>query len=162
MLASPQRFFVWTPLAAIAIAGLAILALRAGPPVRRVAACALLMVAAQIYVSGSVESWTVAGAFGQRRFVRADPADDRPGGGARGRVVVEGAGGDRDGALRVVERRAHRAVRLRPHEPSRLGDLRKNAYDAFVTVPRMIPDLAGRYLFDHESFYRRDDERHLP
>ena len=27
------------------------------------------MVAVQIYVSGSVESWTVAGAFGQRRFV---------------------------------------------------------------------------------------------
>ena len=27
------------------------------------------MVALQIYVSGSVESWTVAGAFGQRRFV---------------------------------------------------------------------------------------------
>ena len=30
---------------------------------------ALLMVALQIYVGGSVESWTVAGAFGQRRFV---------------------------------------------------------------------------------------------
>ena len=29
----------------------------------------LLMVAAQVYVSGAVESWTVAGAFGQRRFV---------------------------------------------------------------------------------------------
>ena len=27
------------------------------------------MVALQIYISGSVESWTVAGAFGQRRFV---------------------------------------------------------------------------------------------
>ena len=38
----------------------------------------------------------------------------------------------------------------------------QNAYDAFVTVPRMIPDLAGRYLFDRGSFYRRDDERHLP
>ena len=29
----------------------------------------LLMVALQVYVSGAVESWTVAGAFGQRRFV---------------------------------------------------------------------------------------------
>ena len=27
------------------------------------------MVALQIYVGGSVESWTVAGAFGQRRFI---------------------------------------------------------------------------------------------
>ena len=27
------------------------------------------MVAFQVYVSGAVESWTVAGAFGQRRFV---------------------------------------------------------------------------------------------
>ena len=27
------------------------------------------MVALQVYVGGSVESWTVAGAFGQRRFV---------------------------------------------------------------------------------------------
>ena len=27
------------------------------------------MVASQVYVAGSVESWTVAGAFGQRRFV---------------------------------------------------------------------------------------------
>ena len=29
----------------------------------------LLMVASQVYVAGSVASWTVAGAFGQRRFV---------------------------------------------------------------------------------------------
>ena len=27
------------------------------------------MVALQVYVGGSVESWTVAGAFGQRRFI---------------------------------------------------------------------------------------------
>ena len=27
------------------------------------------MVAAQIYVNGSIETWTQAGAFGQRRFV---------------------------------------------------------------------------------------------
>ena len=33
------------------------------------ALCLLLAVGSQIYVAGSVESWTVAGAFGQRRFV---------------------------------------------------------------------------------------------
>ena len=30
----------------------------------------------------------------------------------------------------------------------------KNAYDAFVTLPRMAPGLAYRYLFDRASFYR--------
>ena len=31
------------------------------------------MVALQVYIGGSVESWTVAGAFGQRRFVALTP-----------------------------------------------------------------------------------------
>ena len=31
------------------------------------------MIAAQVYSAGSVESWTVAGAFGQRRFVAITP-----------------------------------------------------------------------------------------
>jgi hypothetical protein len=29
-----------------------------------------------------------------------------------------------------------------------------NAYHAFVTLPRTAPDLAYRYLFDRQSFYR--------
>ena len=68
VLFSPQHgFFVWTPLAAIGIGGLAAMTVRAD--LRRVALCLLLMVALQVYVGGCVESWTVAGAFGQRRFV---------------------------------------------------------------------------------------------
>ena len=31
----------------------------------------------------------------------------------------------------------------------------KNAYVAFVTLPKMIPDLAYRYVFDRASFYRQ-------
>ena len=31
------------------------------------------MVVLQVYTAGSVESWTVAGAFGQRRFVALTP-----------------------------------------------------------------------------------------
>jgi hypothetical protein len=31
---------------------------------------------------------------------------------------------------------------------------RKNAYDAFVTLPRDVPALAYRYLFDRSSFYQ--------
>ena len=31
---------------------------------------------------------------------------------------------------------------------------RKNAYDAFVTLPEMVPSLVYRYLFDRGSFYK--------
>lgn len=66
---------VWTPLVAIALAGLLRLAAnRSGrPEMQRVGILLLLMVAAQVYTSGSVESWTVAGSFGQRRFVALTP-----------------------------------------------------------------------------------------
>jgi hypothetical protein len=115
------------------------------------------MVALQVYVSGSVESWTVAGAFGQRRFVAVTiilviglaaviAAVER----TRGRIPV---------ALvlalcvwwnvaLIVEFGTGLMNRQRL-EP------RRNAYDAFVTLPRMVPDLAYRYLFDRESFYQQ-------
>ena len=82
--ASPEHGLVfWTPLALLAIIGLAAgMAGRFGwaaqPTLTRrresastawLALCLLLAVASQVYVAGSVESWTVAGAFGQRRFV---------------------------------------------------------------------------------------------
>ena len=67
---SPEHgYFVWTPLALIAIAGLVWLAVATNQSDRRVAGCMLLVIALQVYVGGSVESWTVAGAFGQRRFI---------------------------------------------------------------------------------------------
>jgi hypothetical protein len=69
-------FFLWTPIAALAIGGLLWMAIRpasgrtiAPAAARRIAVLALLMVAGQVYVNGSIESWTLAGAFGQRRFV---------------------------------------------------------------------------------------------
>jgi hypothetical protein len=164
VLASPQHgFFVWTPLAAIAIAGLGMLALRASPPVRRVAACALLMVAAQIYVSGSVESWTVAGAFGQRRFVALTILLTI---GLAAVLAASSRGAWKAPAAIVMALCVWWNVALIAQFGSGLMnrqrlEVRKNAYDAFVTVPRMIPGLAGRYLFDRGSFYRRD-ERHLP
>ena len=34
-------------------------------------------------------------------------------------------------------------------------ELARNAYDAFVTVPRMAPDLAIRYVTKRDSFYRQ-------
>ena len=122
VLGSPEHgFFLWTPLAALALAGLVVLVVRGQTQARRIAACALLMVAVQIYVSGSVESWTVAGAFGQRRFVAltilltiglaALIA-------ALARTRWRPALGAMIGALRVVERRPHRRVRHRADEPA--------------------------------------------
>jgi hypothetical protein len=34
-------------------------------------------------------------------------------------------------------------------------DLRANAWNAFVVVPRELPGLACRYIFDRASFYRQ-------
>lgn len=159
VLASPEHgFFLWTPLAALAIAGLVTLALRgAQQHVRRIACCALLMVVLQIYVSGSVESWTVAGAFGQRRFV------------ALTILLTIGLAGLVAGLSRTAWRPALGAVMAlcvwwnvaltiefgtgmmnrQRLEPAR------NAYDAFVTIPQRLPAFAYRYLFDRASFYQQ-------
>jgi hypothetical protein len=186
VLFSPAHgFFVWTPLALLALAGLVWLALppeggshgieeggshgieegtttrtsvasafsRKGP----VGVCLLIMVALQIYVGGSVESWTVAGAFGQRRFIALTTA-----------MVIGYAWADAALRASTPARRVFRAVTVlavywnlaliaefsvglmdrQRLEPGR------NAYDAFVTLPRMAPSLAYRYLFDRGSFYK--------
>ena len=33
-------------------------------------------------------------------------------------------------------------------------ELRRNAYDAFITLPRMAPGLAWRYFVQRDSFYQ--------
>ena len=78
VLFSPEHgLFAWTPLAVLAIAGLVILALgrvrTAAPDARWIGIVALVMTAAQVYVTGAVESWTLAGSFGQRRFIALTP-----------------------------------------------------------------------------------------
>ncbi len=155
VLGSPGHgFLVWTPLAMLAIAGLFILAVRGAGDARRVAWSALLMIASQAYVAGSVESWTVAGAFGQRRFVAVTI------------LLVIGLAALWS-ALRATPRRigavmiaacvwwnlalmAQFALRLMDRQ--RVEPMR-NAYHAFVTLPRMLPGIAYRYLFDRQSFY---------
>jgi hypothetical protein len=158
VLASPEHgFLVWTPLAAVAIAGLVVLAVRGSAAAKPVAVCALVMVALQIYVSGSVDSWTVAGAFGQRRFVAltilltigiAAVLAAVHHGPWRAPVVVVLALCVWWNVALIVEFGTGLMNRKRL-EP------RRNAYDAFVTVPRMVPDLAYRYLFDRPSFYQQ-------
>jgi hypothetical protein len=151
VLFSPEHgFFVWTPLALIAIAGLFFLVTRD----RRLGVSILLMVALQIYVSGSVESWTVAGAFGQRRFIALTTAmviglASLRASAAQTKMVVT--------ALLIVcvywnlALTAEFAVGLMDRQKL---EPRKNAYDAFITLPRQAPSLVYRYLFDRQSFYR--------
>jgi len=64
--------FPWTPLLLVAAVGLLRAAWRerARDVVPAVLAAALLL---QVWINGSVESWTQAGAFGSRRFVGATP-----------------------------------------------------------------------------------------
>lgn len=157
VLGSPEHgFLFWTPLAALGLAGLGLLAFGSkSADARAIGRASLIMVALQVYVSGSVESWTVAGAFGQRRFValtillvlgvavvcRAVPA-----GVPRTAVAVFSA-------LAVwwnVALMAQFATRLMDRQRLELG---RNAYHAFVTLPRMAPALAYRYFADRESFY---------
>ncbi len=160
VLGSPEHgLFFWTPLAALALGGLVVLAVRGQAQSRRIAWCALLMVALQVYVSGSVESWTVAGAFGQRRFV------------ALTILLTIGLAGLIAAAARTPWRPALGAILALCvwwnvaliaafgtglMNRQRL-ELRQNAYDAFVTLPLGLPDLAHRYFLDRNSFYRQKE-----
>jgi len=165
LLSPAHGFLVWTPLAILAIVGLVWMAVRAAPNTtiepagwQRVAICMLLMIALQVYTAGSVESWTVAGAFGQRRFVALTAL-----------LVIGLAGLQRclttTPALRQFARVAaivavYWNLALMAEFATGLMDRQRleparNAYDAFVTVPRMAPDLAYRYLFNRASFYKK-------
>jgi hypothetical protein len=62
--------FFWTPLALVAAVGLAALAFRRRDRVAPLLALAFLL---QVWVNGSVESWSQAGAFGARRFLEMTP-----------------------------------------------------------------------------------------
>jgi hypothetical protein len=165
---SEHGFLLWTPLALLSLVGLVLLtaapkttddADRARVPrsdVRRIGGCMLLMVALQVYVSGAVESWTVAGAFGQRRFVAVTI------------FLVVGLAALRDSLRGDAARRvANVAIALciwwnlaltaefgtSMMDRQRL-ELGRNAYDAFVTLPRMAPELLYRYFAERSSFYK--------
>jgi hypothetical protein len=165
VLLSPEHgFFFWTPLAALALAGLVTLALRSDERPdgaggrQRIAVALLVMVAASVYVTGSVESWTAAGAFGQRRFVNMTPllvvglaalfaraaAATRP---VRALFVGAVALGIWWNLALIAQFGAHLMDRQRL-------ELARNARTAFVTLPLEGPRLAYRYLFDRRSFYR--------
>ncbi len=116
----------------------------------------LLAVATQVYVSGSVATWTLAGAFGQRRFLGVTVC-----------VTV--------GVAWLVARFAARAsrwvlfasmaiavwwnlglaVQFGEHSMDRQRlELRRNGYATFVEIPVRLPRIVYRYLFDRSSFYQ--------
>ena len=165
VLFSPAHgFFIWTPLAVFAIAGLVVLAIRHQRDRRRLAVLMLVMVALQIYVGGSVESWSVAGAFGQRRFVALTV------------LLTIGLAALWEASHSVAQRSALIGIvvlcvwwnlalialfgtGLMNRQRIELG---RNAYDAFVTVPRMAPELAYRYFVNRESYYRAHPAARVP
>ena len=162
VLFSPEHgFLFWTPLAVVAIAGLVALATRGladNPDARRIGICAAVMVAVQVYVSGSVESWTVAGAFGQRRFVALTVLLVL-GVATAWRLCAQASPAARYAlALGVVfaiwwnvAMMALFGAGMMDRQRLELG---RNAYDAFVTLPRMAPQIAYRYFVRRDSFYQ--------
>ena len=154
VLFSPEHgFFFWTPLALIALVGVVASAFRR-TIARGVAPSLVLMALLQIYVSGSVESWTVAGGFGQRRFIALTAAM------VLGYAALRASMDRRRWVLTTVTVLAvYWNLALSAEFATGLMDRqklepRKNAYDAFVTLPRQAPSLIYRYLFDRASFYR--------
>ena len=165
VLLSPEHgFFVWTPLAVLALAGLVGLAWRpskagsrAAADSRWIAVLALVMVAGQVYVNGSIATWSQAGAFGQRRFVGltilltiglAHLTASARGRVARGALLTAAVVCLWWNLGLMIQFGAGWMDRQRL-EPA------KNAYATFVTVPARLPELAYRYLFDRSSFYRQ-------
>jgi hypothetical protein len=153
----------WTPLALIALVGLGAVAsghirsrLEDG---RWVAICMVAIVVLQIYINGAVESWTVAGSFGQRRFVELTPLL------ILGLTALTSLPSLSSGRARrfiwtavalcvwwnlglLMQFGTHRMDRQR----LTLGD---NARQTFVELPLEAPSLAWRYLTNRDSFYRQ-------
>jgi hypothetical protein len=154
MFSAEHGVFFWTPLALVALAGVVVVAGQAGDR-RRVAIALLVMFAFQVYVSGSVDSWSAAGAFGHRRFVSTTV------------ILVVGLASLARRAARRPARVAFAAgmvlcvwwnlalvfqfgTGMMNRQRLELG---RNARLAFVDVPARIPEFAWRYLFDRASFY---------
>jgi hypothetical protein len=163
VLFSPEHgFFFWTPLAAVAVIGLVWLAagrLRGLPAdARWIGILALVMFALQVYITGAVESWTVAGAYGQRRFVAVTPIL------VLGLAALIHHAASKPRPLRVVL-----GVLLALCVWWNLGlmaqfgentmdrqrlTLRENARGVFIEIPGRLPSLVFRYLTDRASFYK--------
>lgn len=167
VLISPENgWFFWTPLALPALIGLIALTCgygsRAGGATVRdterrwIGGICLVMLASQIYVSGSLNTWMSAGSFGQRRLVgltiflviglAALLQMIRTGWPrlAVNTIIVVSIWWN----LGLIAQFATGLMDRNRMEPLR------NAYHNFVTIPVEFPTLAYRYVFDRQSFYQ--------
>ena len=153
-------WLLWTPLAVLSLVGLILIAsghirtrIEDG---RWLGLCLLAVALLQIYINGAVESWTVAGSFGQRRFVELTPLlilglaaltsfSPRP-----GRWIVWGL------TAVCVWWNLGLLLQFGTHRMDRQQlTLGHNARQTFVELPREAPSLAWRYLTNRSSFYRQ-------
>ena len=162
VMGSPEHgWFFWTPLALLAIAGLVAGAIRRGPDApagaQRLAALLLLAIAIEVYVVGSLQSWHLKGAFGQRRFVSVSVCL------AAGMAVwFKPLFADRLKRAALVTVTAllvwwnlGLAIQFGEHSMSRDGlNLKRDLYRTFIELPARLPSVAYRYLFDRGSFYQ--------
>ena len=163
VLFSPEHgLFAWTPLALVALAGVLLLALGRSRAVhadaRWIGVIALVMVAAQVYVTGAVDSWTLQGSFGQRRFLGLTPIL------TLGLAALFATSSARRLARRVLASAVVLCLwwnlgliaqfALHRMDRQRLT-LRENVWNTFVVLPREAPAILWRYFTDRSSFYRQ-------
>lgn len=153
VVASPENgLLFWTPLALAAIAGLVWVGWRSW-----VAFICVLMALTQIYVGGSLDTWAAAGSFGQRRLIGLTVFF------VIGLTALLGTVGRSALALPVrlfvalaiwwnFGLMAQFAIGLMSRQHL---DPPRNAYHAFVTIPKQLPSLVYRYLFQRSSFYQQ-------
>lgn len=164
LLSTEHGLVAWTPLVVAGLVGIGVLCTKRLPDtsfkeLQRIGLCLFVMFAAQVYISGSVDSWTVAGAFGQRRFVGVTI------------ILVIGLAT----LIRVTAEHWSRVMTfalvtlciwwnlgLMVQFGAGLMDrqrleLTHNAYNTFVVVPKAFPVMAYRYFFDRTSFYQDPD-----
>ena len=173
VLASTEHgWFFWTPMAVVSLAGLVLLAVRPMPAAtgttgttasrdtQWLGVLALVMVASQIYVNGSVDTWSQAGAFGQRRFVALTVLLVL----GLARLLASKTGVATAWGIRVLVAlcvwwnlglMAQFGANLMNRRGLELG---RNAYNNFVAVPVRLPELAYRYVFDRSSFYQQKSQ----
>jgi hypothetical protein len=155
VLTSPENgWLFWTPLMVPALAGLAWLATRKDER-GWIGVICLLMVATQIYVAGSLDTWAGAGSFGQRRLVGLTV------------FLIVGLATTFVSINSRIPKMALQvfvvlAVWWNVGLIAQFGsglmnrqhlNMRHNTYHNFVTVPLSVPNLAYRYITDRQSFY---------
>jgi hypothetical protein len=168
VLVSPDNgWFFWTPLALPALIGLVALACgygrrdNGGAPVgdrerRWIGVICLVMLASQIYVSGSLNTWAGAGSFGQRRLVGLTIFLVI---GLAALLQMARAGWPRLAVNAIIVLSIWWNLGLIAQFATGLMDRSRveparNAYNNFVTIPLEFPTLAYRYVFDRQSFYQ--------